>query len=93
MSNKSESDKQSTEYDPHKNSLFVSVDGKTYTCKELIHIVHGYYKAVEVLRFYAEEKHILTVLCRDFSKYDNADWVEGDVETGQKAREALKEIG
>ena len=36
-----------------KDVLFISVDGTKYTCKELIHIVHSYYKAVDTLRFYA----------------------------------------
>ena len=48
-------------------------------------------KAVEALKFYAERKHNLGG-CRDYSQYDNADWIEGDVENGQKAREVLKEI-
>lgn len=47
--------------------------------------------ATEALKFYAEEKHILSG-CRDYSDYDNAVWVEGDVENGMKAREVLKEI-
>lgn len=49
-------------------------------------------KAVEALKFYAEQEHYLDH-CRDYSEYDNADWIEGNVENGQKAREALEEIG
>ena len=48
-------------------------------------------KAVEALKFYAEQEHYLDH-CRDYSEYDNADWIEGNVENGQKAREALEEI-
>ena len=48
-------------------------------------------KAVEALKFYAEQQHYLDH-CRDYSEYDNADWIEGNVENGQKAREALEEI-
>lgn len=48
-------------------------------------------KAKEALRFYAEQKHYLDD-CRDYSEYDNADWIEGNVENGQKAREALAEL-
>lgn len=47
--------------------------------------------AIEALKFYAEEKHIICN-CRDYSEHDNAHWIEGDVEDGHKAREALKEI-
>ena len=35
------------------NILFISVDGSKYTCKELVHIVRSYYKAVDTLRFYS----------------------------------------
>lgn len=48
-------------------------------------------RAVEALKFYAEQEHYLDH-CRDYSEYDNADWIEGNVENGQKAREALEEI-
>lgn len=48
-------------------------------------------QAVEALKFYAEGKHVLGD-CRDYSAYDNADWIEGDVENGYKARKALEEI-
>ena len=47
--------------------------------------------AKEALRFYAEEKHNIKGY-HDYSEYDNADWIEGDVENGHTAREALKEI-
>lgn len=48
-------------------------------------------KAIEALKFYAGQEHYLDH-CRDYSEYDNADWIEGNVENGQKAREALEEI-
>lgn len=57
MSNKSESDDQSTEYDPHQNHYFIIVDDTEYTCKELIHVVRGYYKAVKTLRLYANRSN------------------------------------
>lgn len=57
MNNKSESDKQPTEYDPRQNRLFISVDDTKYTCKEIIHMVRSYYKAIKVLRIYANRSN------------------------------------
>lgn len=47
--------------------------------------------AVEALKFYAEQNHIITKNT-DEADTPNALWIEGFVENGTKAREALKEI-
>ena len=48
-------------------------------------------KAKEVLRFYAEQKHIITKNTDDANE-PNALWVKGFVEDGANAQDCLKEI-
>lgn len=48
--------------------------------------------ALEALKFYAKEKHIRTGSF-EYTNFKGVYWVNGNVEDGTKAREALKEIG
>lgn len=48
-------------------------------------------QAVEALKFYAEQKHIITKNTDDVDEL-NALWLEGFVEDGTTARKALEEI-
>lgn len=48
-------------------------------------------KAIEALKFYAEQKHIITKNTDDVDE-PNALWLEGFVEDGTAARKALEEI-
>lgn len=72
---------------------FVTVEKKVFDVlqKNNADLMEKLEIAKEALRFYAEEKHNIKGY-HDYSEYDNADWIEGDVENGHTAREALKEI-